>query len=237
MSASGLTCLASDLTEVSSSLGVYRNLSLPTVYISQSNISYLPDNVLSPASAVQELHLVSSKLLSLSDSSLAPLSSSLLLLDLSDNLLTSLPTAVASLTNLTHLDLSYNLISRLNPDIFKHLPSLLHLDLSHNSLHQTLNLNITNLRFSLTYLSLAGNNLARFPPVFQQTFPRLEVLDLSNNELTAIPNSFMRRTPRLGKFFIDNNQVETLMLEVKLYWGNFISLLPLCSKRLLKMIH
>ena len=108
-------------------------------------------------------------------SSLAPLSSSLSLLDLSDNFLDSLPLSLASLTNLTHLQLSHNLITHLDPDIFSHLPRLLSLDLAHNSLQQSLNLSLTGLQSSLAHLSLAGNSLERFPPVFQQTFSRLVV--------------------------------------------------------------
>ena len=189
-------------------------------------MSFVPDNFFSPTSSVRELHLRSSNLVSLSDYSLAPLSTSLLLLDLSDNLLTSLPAALASLTNLTHLDLSHNLIAHLDPDILIHLQSILHLDLSRNTLHQSHNLSITDLRSSLTSLSLAGNSLTRFPLIFQQNFPRLELLDLSNNKIAAVPNSFMRRTPRLSKLIMDNNQLETLMVEVNiLIKGNCLKLL------------
>ena len=101
-------------------------------------------------------------------------------------------------------------------------------------------LSLTNLHYSLTYLSLAGNKLARFPPMFQQSFPRLETLDLSNNQLTAVPNSLMRQTPRLAKFLIDNNQLVTLMLEVNtehsIYFRKFLQPSSIVEV-LLKMIH
>ena len=131
---------------------------------------------------------------------------------------------------LTSLDVSHNSLTSVDLRLSS-LSSLRHLDLSHNTLHQSQNLTLTNLHSSLTSLSLAGNGLTRFPLLFQQNFPRLELLDLSNNKITAVPNSFMRRTPRLAKFLLDNNELETLMLEVKiLIGGNCLNLLSVVIK-------
>ena len=51
---------------------------------------------------------------------------------------------------------------------------------------------------------------------------------MSNNKLTGVPTSFMRRTPRLSRLLLDNNQLETVMLEVKqkqqtTHWGEISS--------------
>ena len=58
---------------------------------------------------------------------------------------------------------------------------------------------------------------------------------MSNNKLTGVPTSFMRRTPRLARLVLDNNQLETVRLEVRLnntlLGGNFVSLQVLGGKR------
>ena len=51
--------------------------------------------------------------------------------------------------------------------------------------------------------------------MIHHVYRRLESLDLSNNKLTGVPASFLRRTPRLTRLLLDNNLLETVMLEVK----------------------
>ena len=50
--------------------------------------------------------------------------------------------------------------------------SLTHLNLDHNQLEMSENLNVDNLRFSLSQLSLASNGLSRVPEIFKETFSR-----------------------------------------------------------------
>ena len=58
--------------------------------------------------------------------------------------------------------------TNLNLDFF----SLTHLNLDHNQLEMSENLNVDNLRFSLSQLSLASNGLSRVPEIFKETFSR-----------------------------------------------------------------
>ena len=71
--------------------------------------------------SLHQVSLTSSALSNMSSESLAPLRSSLLSLDLSANSLSSLPTALAGLIKLRHLDLSDNRISALDSRVLNSL--------------------------------------------------------------------------------------------------------------------
>ncbi|XP_059471562.1 adhesion G protein-coupled receptor A2 [Neocloeon triangulifer] len=87
--------------------------------------------------------------------------------------------------NVTHLDLSSNLLTEISKAAFAHLPQLQKLDLKDNLIRylaQEAFSNLTNLR----RLDLSGNKLSRISgPVFLG-LERLNSLKISRNELTSI---------------------------------------------------
>lgn len=92
-------------------------------------------------------------------------------------------TPLTMFKNLEFLDLSYNGISTLPPEI-SNLTKLNYLDLSSNTI-STLPPQIGNL-FNLNTLDLANNNLTTLPPEIGSLF-NLNTLDLAGNNLTTLP--------------------------------------------------
>lgn len=89
-------------------------------------------------------------------------------MDLSGRRLATLPMDIFSRTDLTHLDLSNNLLTDAPPSQIGQLQNLISLDVSHNAL--------TGLPAELGQLR------------------KLEVLDVSNNQLTGLPMELGRLT-------------------------------------------
>jgi hypothetical protein len=106
-------------------------------------------------------------------------------LELSYNELTELPATIGNLTNLTHLGLSNNKITEL-PVSIGNLTNLTHLHLNCNKLTElpTTICNLTN----LTYLNVSFNELTELP-VSIGNLTNLTHLELSYNHLTKIPET------------------------------------------------
>ncbi|MEY2913446.1 MAG: hypothetical protein RLZZ184_2755 [Cyanobacteriota bacterium] len=103
-------------------------------------------------------------------------------LDLRNNQLTTLPEAIAQLSNLTVLDLRNNQLTRLPEAIAQ---------LSH-----------------LTALGLSNNQLTRLPEAIAQ-LSHLRVLYLSDNQLTRLPEAIAQLS-NLRELYLSNNQLTTL---------------------------
>ena len=84
----------------------------------------------------------------------------------------------------THLDLSNNLITKLQAENFKHLANLVYLDMSNNKLHKLKLSSFTTLT-KLKVLNISSNNLSSatsFPKgVFKPLSSSLSELDLRHN--------------------------------------------------------
>jgi internalin A len=131
-------------------------------------------------------------------------------LDLRNNQLTTLPEAIAQLSNLSLLDLSDNQLTRL-PEAIAQLSNLSGLDLSDNQL-TTLPEAIAQLS-NLTVLSLSDNQLTRLPEAIAQ-LSNLTVLYLSNNQLTTLPEAIAQLSNLRG-LYLRNNQLTTLPETIK----------------------
>jgi Leucine-rich repeat (LRR) protein len=105
-------------------------------------------------------------------------------LDLSYNILTELPVSIDNLTNLTHLDLSYNILTEL-PVSIGNLTNLTHLHLNCNKLTEFPDSigNLTN----LTCLELGHNKLTELPDIIGN-LTNLTCLELGHNKLTELPD-------------------------------------------------
>ncbi|XP_038979626.1 MDIS1-interacting receptor like kinase 2-like [Phoenix dactylifera] len=115
----------------------------------------------------------------------------------------------SSLPNLTHLDLSCNILNGSIPASIGSLSKLVSLNLSDNQLSGFIPLEIGNLS-SLNYLILSGNNLSGMIPPSIGNLKFLRSLDLSWNSLTGpIPNELALMPQltevRLSKNFLNGN--------------------------------
>ncbi|XP_018620559.1 p53-induced death domain-containing protein 1 isoform X3 [Scleropages formosus] len=120
-------------------------------------------------------------------------------------LLSSLPPSLSSLTQLTHLDLSFNRFTSLPPCLLS-MPLLSILILSHNCL-SSLPPKFGSLR-SLTYFSAMGNQLCSLPPSLGQ-LEVLQTLDVSYNILESLPVE-TGALLRLQKLELSHNKLREL---------------------------
>ncbi|MBC1239955.1 COR domain-containing protein [Nostoc sp. 2RC] len=127
-------------------------------------------------------------------------------LDLSRNQLKTLPEeALASLQQITSLDLSFNQLTTL-PEALASLQQLTSLNLSRNQL-KTLPEAITRLQ-QLTYLNLSRNQLKTLPEALT-SLQQLTSLDLSCTGLTTMPEA-IANLQQLTSLNLSYNQLKTL---------------------------
>lgn len=138
--------------------------------------------------------------------------------------------AVCQFQSLSWLDLSHNLLLRLDDAAFATLPRLNYLDLSYNvdleinprafiGLENTLlDLNLQNISLDfapelplqkLQSLNLAFNELPNIPQMFAENLTHIRSLDLSYNDLTIIPE-MCKYLPKLRTLSLAGNPITIL---------------------------
>nr|XP_055063979.1 toll-like receptor 8b [Misgurnus anguillicaudatus] len=90
------------------------------------------------------------------------------------------------LSNLTHLDISYNKLSQIPENIFSYFPQ------------------------TLTYLSMSRNTLTDFDWEQFRYLPQLETLDLSKNKLTCVPDKLSNHLSSLKVLDLSHNLISRL---------------------------
>ncbi|BAY21081.1 small GTP-binding protein domain-containing protein [Calothrix sp. NIES-2100] len=146
-------------------------------------------------------------------------------LDLSGQKLTEIPEAIAKLTNLTQLYLSYNPITEI-PEAIAKLTNLTQLILSYNQITEIpeaiaklTNLTQLILRYNqiteipeaiakltnLTQLILNDNQITEIPEAIAN-LTNLTELNLSNNQITEIPEAIANLT-NLTRLYLSSNQI------------------------------
>ncbi|MCF8298920.1 MAG: leucine-rich repeat protein [Saprospiraceae bacterium] len=128
-------------------------------------------------------------------------------LDLSYNQLTKInPEIFKDLINLTNLNLDNNQLTKINHDTFNSLHQLNSLDLSHNQLTK-INPEIFKDLINLTELHLAYNQLIEIHRDTFNSLHQLKSLLLNYNKITIIhPNTF-NSLHQLTKLCLDHNQL------------------------------
>ncbi|KAL7229113.1 hypothetical protein ACSBR2_007749 [Camellia fascicularis] len=125
-------------------------------------------------------------------------------MNLSQNKLSgSLPTEVASLINLCHLDVSYNLLSSEIPSTLGHCTSLEMLRLGNNFFNGTIPSSLSFLR-GLGELGLANNNLSGEVPVELGSLSKLAIVNIEANNLRGSISPFTNLSS-LRDLFLDRN--------------------------------
>ncbi|KAL8607179.1 hypothetical protein ACOMHN_009573 [Nucella lapillus] len=131
--------------------------------------------------------------------------------NLSKNLFTQLPDSLVLLADsLTELNLGFNKVTTLSPDIGRYL-KLTCLDLRNNGLCD-LPAQISCLQ-AVRELVLACNRLTEIPPCVY-TLQRLEILFVNDNQLTAVDAAGLRRLGALGTLDLQNNSISAVPPEL-----------------------
>ncbi|KAF3829573.1 hypothetical protein GH733_003837 [Mirounga leonina] len=158
-----------------------------TVYLAVEffNLTQLRADTLQGTSNLQELHLSTNQLESLSPKFLLPVPL-LKVLDLTRNALTQLPPGLFRVSAALHtLVLKENRLEILEPSWLQGLKALGHLDLS-------------------------GNHLQTLPPGLLANFTSLRILDLSNNQLKTLPSGLLRGPLQLERLHLEGNRLRVL---------------------------
>ncbi|XP_055309419.1 protein artichoke-like, partial [Sitodiplosis mosellana] len=134
-------------------------------------------------------------------------------LNLSHNHPKSLNSAITefhSILTLNQLDVSFNEIDFLKPDTLEKCENSVLLNLSGNLL-QKLNTHMFDKLVKLEHLYLSGTNLSELPSGTFAALIRLELLDLSNNTLKTLDIDILPYRPNQLKLLsIANNQLQEL---------------------------
>ena len=112
--------------------------------------------------------------------------SNLQLLCLSFNLLKRIPTQIADFSSLVKLQVAFNNLTDVLPDIFQ-MPCIENVDLSYNSISALPDMMPGKVSMSLHILTLSSNVLSKFPDYFTES--AISVLDLSKNRFKEVPQS------------------------------------------------
>ncbi|KAM8925761.1 leucine-rich alpha-2-glycoprotein [Lycaon pictus] len=149
------------------------------------NLTQLRPDTLQGVSNLQELHLSTNQLESLSPKLLLPVPL-LKVLDLTRNALTQLPPGLFRVSAALHtLVLKENRLEVLEPSWLCGLKALGHLDLS-------------------------GNHLQTLPPGLLANVTALRILDLSNNQLKTLPPDLLRGPLQLERLHLEGNRLQVL---------------------------
>ncbi|XP_046575279.1 uncharacterized protein LOC124283294 [Haliotis rubra] len=128
-----------------------------------------------------------------------------------ESMLTELPWGIRDSVSLYEkMNVSFNAISELPPELPLRLPHLSHIDLSYNRL-QTLPESF-GLLFHLRTLLLSNNVLRSLPESFVHLV-KLECIDLSHNQLKELPDE-MGNMEALSKLNVSNNKLKLLPLSL-----------------------
>lgn len=126
--------------------------------------------------------------------------------------------ALASLTKLEEIDLSYNQLESLDLAIFAKINRLRWISLSNNRL-KNFNIGYILNTVNLEYLDIAYNNLGNIP--LKGNFPQLLELHIGGNNLTELSPNIQQNAPRLKKLGLNDNNwncdyLNDLLLEIPL---------------------
>ncbi|KAK2647533.1 hypothetical protein Ddye_015022 [Dipteronia dyeriana] len=117
-----------------------------------------------------------------------------------------IPSTIAALSKLNHLDLSGNNLSGIIPEELGNLKNLVSLDLSRNNIQGTIPHELTKLT-KLCYLILSSNQLSGQIPITIGALFNLEHLELSNNKLSGPISTGIKNCSHLVKLKLNNNSL------------------------------
>ncbi|XP_015922574.1 uncharacterized protein [Parasteatoda tepidariorum] len=203
-----IQCSPVNFTLLMSTLrGSVSNIPIDLLYVSNATIEVLRNGSFEDL-RIQSLHLSKSKIRDIEVGAFFGLKETLTSLNLQDNLLREIPVeGMRSLNSLQFLDLSHNVIRKVQDDAFKGLP-LSTLKLSDNSL------NISDVAFrglegSLKSLNLQSSDLRELPKAIQR-LKFLALLDLAQNKIETIEPDFFSEMQSLTAINLERNRIKDI---------------------------
>ncbi|XP_064595809.1 toll-like receptor 6 [Liolophura sinensis] len=131
-------------------------------------------------------------------------------LELTYNQITDIHTEdFESLKDLTYLSLAGNKITNVEPGCFRGLDKLSTLDLRFNNIAQLSEFSFQGLVFLKT-INLQNNSIVSLPLRIFDTSTKLESVRLDNNDLEALPGNIFDHTVNLKSFYVTNNRLSSL---------------------------
>ncbi|XP_042726496.1 LOW QUALITY PROTEIN: toll-like receptor 3 [Lagopus leucura] len=155
-------------------------------------------------------------------------------LDISHNQLKMLaPENLTQYSNLIYLNVGYNIISKLQPELCKNMPLLQILKLEHNQLHELPD-GVFATCSNLTELNLGYNIIEVRNDPFK-TLENLNILDLSHNHLKSANLGLQQQLKNLHDLVLYSNQITELKKEdLKFLSNTSLNSLDLSSNPLKK---
>uniref|UniRef100_A0A1I7WS69 LRRCT domain-containing protein n=1 Tax=Heterorhabditis bacteriophora TaxID=37862 RepID=A0A1I7WS69_HETBA len=209
---------------------------LQELYLNDCQLQNISNLSLNQVTQLRHLGLANNNLRAVPTTELRELNH-LVLLDLSSNSITEIGPCAFCSNNLSHLDLSHNLLGLskvpFHPDAFRNIP-LQDIDLSFNHMNefhskwlgwiqgsiktlgmagnslQGFNPQITETLTYLTNLNMAFNSIAEIPIVFPPQYYHLIFLNISGNSLSFLPDNLPYLLPNLRGLDISKNSFVTL---------------------------
>uniref|UniRef100_A0A3B4YRN5 Toll-like receptor 22 n=1 Tax=Seriola lalandi dorsalis TaxID=1841481 RepID=A0A3B4YRN5_SERLL len=221
---SSLTCLRMNAMNHNFAALINISCSIPTLsklQLRNYKLSSVSSDLIKLCINVTELDLAVNQIQNISDNTFRSIQR-LRILDLSRNKLSSVPAATRNLPILQELDLSSNLISKLECDDFANQTMLRHLNLYKNSISALKGCVFKDL-IRLQVLKLHHNQLSKLHGAFNKYLPNLRLLLLDENKLSAINYGEFRGLQSLQNLSLHHNQIHQLKM------GCFIGLTNLSN--------
>lgn len=178
---------------------VYQNLGrLQTLMLSENQIEVIPEDMPQYLPLLVTLSLDSNQIKTLPDSIGYWVNMRELRLgsEFGGNLITEVPHTISDMVSLVDLDVSFNMITTLNPDTFLDLPDLRSINLSHNAITDLPHSLLFGSCRKLTTIDLSDNQIKMIPQMIAtdiMRLPSLELLNLSDNHICIIPSELLDR--------------------------------------------
>uniref|UniRef100_A0A182JC55 Uncharacterized protein n=1 Tax=Anopheles atroparvus TaxID=41427 RepID=A0A182JC55_ANOAO len=170
-----------------------------------NRIEVLVDNLLDSNALLEQFDASRNSIVEISPKAFRK-SRSLQTLDLSANQLRELPESLSGLTELREIDVSFNQITALSPNVLVSWRNLEELKVSNNKVNQLHQGSLRNLPL-LQYLDLSSNELTLLEHGSLRNLPELQELVLADNKLTELKDRVFEDLPSLQAVHLQQNNL------------------------------
>uniref|UniRef100_A0A182N2R2 LRRCT domain-containing protein n=1 Tax=Anopheles dirus TaxID=7168 RepID=A0A182N2R2_9DIPT len=170
-----------------------------------NRIEVLVDNLLDSNALLEQFDASRNSIVEISSKAFRN-SRSLQTLDLSSNQLRELPESLSGLAELRELDVSFNQLTELSPNVLVSWRNLEELKVSNNKVNQLHQGSLRNLPL-LQYLDLSSNELTLLEHGSLRNLPELQELVLADNKLSELKDRVFEDLPSLQAVHLQQNNL------------------------------